>query len=216
MQSILRYLITAIGATIFIVALMAVVPQQVISKEIPPAPAPIQETVYINYPTPPSWVPQKFITYVMQECSKQGVPYLLVFKLIERESEWKFSAKNINRDPKTNKIDSIDYGRFQINSLNFQHFIEIYKSPDRKASSYDLINNPYDNAEIGIKHLADLYSQFNNWNQAIQAYNGGAYRIKTHGPRASTVDYQQYIIPVDNWWEFPPHVVLVREGGSSN
>jgi hypothetical protein len=151
----------------------------------------------------------------MQECSRQDVPYLLVFKLIERESEWRLSAKNINRNPKTGKIVSIDYGRFQINSLNIQHFIDIYKSPDRKASSYDLINNPYDNAEIGIKYLADLYSQFGNWRQAVQAYNGGAHRIKTDGPKASTVEYQQYIIPVDNWWEFPSNVVVVREEETS-
>lgn len=179
--------------------------------EPPPAPPPVEIKVVITYPAPPEWVSRNYVAYVMQECARQNVPYLLVFKLIELESGWKISAKNINRDPVTGEILSIDWGRFQINSRNFERFIAKYKDPDRKASSYDLIHDAFDNAQIGIRHLADLYGEFGNWTQAVQAYNGGSPRVRNGSLLDSTYAYQKYIIPVEGWWENPPGVEIIRK-----
>jgi hypothetical protein len=216
------YIFTITGVLVLIVLLVAAVPQKADTVEILRVLTPQEpylelpeikpEPIYISYPSPPSWVTQKYISFLIQECSKHKVPYLLVFKLIERESEWKMNARNHNIDPVTGKIKSTDYGRFQINSKNISDFVARYRSPDRSVSSYDIIHNQFDNAEIGIKHLADLYSIFGNWSQAVQAYNCGTYRVQTRGPPESTVRYQQYIVPVEGWWDFPPEVVVHREG----
>ena len=211
MKSLFCYLITTIGIIIGIIALIIVVPPGVVPIETSKISLPVQEKVYIKYPTPRKGVPLKYIAYLVQECKKYNVPYLLVFKLIERESEWKSTAKGVNKDTKTGKIKSVDHGYFQINSSYFKEFIERYKDPERTTSSYDLINNPYDNAEIGIKYLESLYNQFGNWSQAVQAYNGGARRVREGNLWESILEYQKFIIPVDKWWEFPPTVVIIRD-----
>jgi hypothetical protein len=169
------------------------------------------EAIVMTYPTPPSWVSRAYLSFVMQTCAKFDVPYLLVFKLIETESDWNMGAKCYNYNKTTGALLSIDYGRFQINSMNLDSFSQMYCAPGRDPKSYDIVNNSFDNAEIGIKHLADLYQQFGNWVKAVQAYNGGAHRIKTIGPRQSTINYQKMIIPIEGWWEFPPEVIVVRE-----
>jgi soluble lytic murein transglycosylase-like protein len=165
----------------------------------------------IVYPTPPKWIPNSYILYVMKECNRWGIPYLLVFKLIERESEWRQTAINVNRDPVTRKVLSYDYGRMQINSLNFKAFIEMYKDSNRTIKSYDLINNAFDNAQIGIRHLADLYEQFDNWTLAITAYNAGPLNTIKGTISARTKNYINYIIPVEGWWTFPDTVKIIRK-----
>lgn len=185
-----------------------------ISAEIPLLtllPESKDEIVYISYPHPPKTIDFQFLFYISQECSNNNVPYLLVLKLIEKESNWKKNAIGYNFDPFTGELKSTDHGYFQINSLFFEDFIERYKDTDRDSKSYDLIHNIYDNAQIGIRHLSFLYSYFHNWTQAVQAYNAGAYRIETDGPSSLTKEYQEYIVPIENWWNFPPHIKILKE-----
>lgn len=208
-----RSIVFIIQATLVVAVLLSATTFSKLPEvvEVPPPPPPVEVKYVISYPAPPSWVSRSYVAYVIQECARQNVPYLLVFKLIELESGWKASAKNVNKDPVTGEVLSIDWNRFQINSKNFTRFIALYKDPDRPASSYDLINDTFDNAQIGIRHLADLYREFGNWTQAIQAYNGGAPRVKNGTLLASTYDYQKYIIPIEGWWESPPNVVIIRK-----
>jgi len=171
----------------------------------------IEPIIEIMYPSPPSWIPIEYVLFIMKECNKSGVPYLLIFKLIECESGWLQKARHINIDPDTGEIVSIDYGRMQINSLNFKEFIAKFKDSNRKANSYDLVNNPYDNTQIGIRHLADLYHKFNSWTLAVTAYNAGTLNTMKGNISARTRKHVNRVIPIENWWTFPETVRIIRK-----
>ena len=165
--------------------------------------------IKITYPLPPKWFNHRLLMYIIKECDNTHVPYLLVFKLIELESRWHCEDNSANRDNK-GKLLSVDYGLMQINSLNIDNFITLYKDRNRSAKSYDIKHNSYDNAQIGIRHLADLYNKFRSWPLAIGAYNAGYTSIAKGYCPDSTKSYIKYIIPVDKWWAFPTNVIVSR------
>lgn len=183
-------------------------PEKVILEAPPPIPVE-QEVIKIKYPEPPKSFDTKLKLFIISQCNENGVPYLLVFKLIEKESQWDMYSKGYNLDSK-GQVLSIDYGLMQINSANLAIFPVLYRDEERLASSYNIKSNPYDNAEVGIKHLKDLYTQFHSWQDAVAAYNGGSYRVLRGKVRESTKNYVLYICPVDLWWEFPSNVLVER------
>lgn len=167
--------------------------------------------IKITYPQPPKEFNTKLKLFIISECNRNDVPYLLVFKLIEKESSWDRKARNYNKDEEGNVV-SIDYGLMQINSTNLELFSKLYRSKDREASSYDIKYNAYDNVEMGIKHLKDLYTTHGSWKEAVMAYNGGSPRVFHKKVKASTKEYAEYICPIENWWTFPTNVVLDKNG----
>lgn len=171
----------------------------------PPKPNPI----LIQYPEPPDTFPFKLKLFIISECNRRRVPYLLVFRFITRESQWDIRARGYNFDKK-GKIVSTDYGLMQINSSNIVRFIKWYRDPKRSIKSYDPIHNPYDNVELGIKHLRDLYNYLKDWKLVAEAYNGGLDRVRNNNMKDSTKDYADFIVPYPDWWEEPDGVQLVR------
>jgi soluble lytic murein transglycosylase-like protein len=149
----------------------------------------------------------------MKECDnprfKTKIPYLLVFKQIEYESGWRQKIAIPNKD-EHGKIVSYDYGMMQINSTNIKKFIHDYKDPDRSEKSYDVVNNAFDNVQIGIRHLRHMYEQFDCWKYALTAYNAGPDNVSKE-LKPVTKRYLAYIIPIDEWWKFPETVVILRK-----
>jgi hypothetical protein len=180
-------------------------------QEIKPIPKNVivMNKIFITYPQPPVWFDQKLKLYIMKTCREEQVPYLLVFKLIERESQWRKDIAH-NRDKKGN-IKSTDYGLLQINSLNVPTFIGLYKDRNRTVKSYDIVHNSYDNVQIGIRHLHDLYSLFGDWEKAILAYNCGSKAVFANRIPATTIAYAKNIIPHSFWWDDPEDVVLIKD-----
>jgi len=153
----------------------------------------------MTFPLPPAGFPTKLYAFIAKECRRSGVPFPLVCKLIQVESNWKNSATP--NYGKKHKLLSIDYGLFQLNSKNIKEFIIKYKDPNRSVKSYDLIHSNYDNATIGIRHLARLYSVFKDWEKVCAAYNAGARKVKQNNIPHSTQHYVQAIAPYP-WWAY--------------
>jgi len=168
----------------------------------------VSQTIII-YPSPPSWVKNTIVLFIMKECEKSNVPYLLIFKMIEYESGWNQSRYFLNKDNR-GKIVSIDYGYLMINSLNIKNFIHSFKDSNRKESSYDVINNVYDNIQIGIRYLRSCYDQTGSWTLAVTAYNAGPANAINGTIGLRTKQYVNYIIPIENWWTFPDTVKVIR------
>lgn len=166
--------------------------------------------IKITYPEPPSTFPYKLKLFIMSQCTQNNVPYLLVFKLIEKESQWNLHARNYNVDSH-GKVWSIDYNLMQINSTNISKFKEKYHAQARTPESYDAINNPYDNTELGIKHLSDLYNTLHDWGKVVAAYNAGLTRVLNNGIKDVTKEYADYIVPYPEWWNQPEGVLIVKD-----
>ncbi len=163
---------------------------------------PKHEAVTIKLPKVPKSVDDKLVQFAYQQCMEHSVPYLLFFKLVELESGWDIYSTNYNRDKK-GKVKSIDRGICQINSKNFVLFKNLYHSKDRTPESYNITESPYDNIEIGVKHLRDLYNEFSDWKLAIIAYNCGGTAVHKNRVPDSTKKYAARIMPCDYWWNYP-------------
>jgi hypothetical protein len=162
--------------------------------------------VRIVLSSPPDFIPQRYVEFLYGMCKKYEVPYLMVYKLIETESEWKQIAVNENLD-KNGNVVSIDVGRMQLNSKSVKWMIEKF---GKKWKKYDIVNNAYDNTEIGVRYLAHLYSIFKDWKLAVMAYNCGPTAVLNNCIPARTLKYGDVIVPVDFWWEVPDNVELVE------
>jgi hypothetical protein len=53
--------------------------------------------------------------------------------------------------------------------------------------------DPVQNAQGGISYLAQLYSQFGNWVDALTAYNWGPTNVSNYGSSAAPASTQQYV-----------------------
>lgn len=164
---------------------------------------PIIKSLYKETSVPPSNVNKKLVQFIKDECEKQNVPYLLVFKLIQQESDWDSQLSCSNKGWVYGKwvVISTDYGLMQLNSKCFSNFIEWFKDKDRTVKSYDLINNSYDNVQIGIRYLKDLYHSTGNWKLAVAAYNAGLYAVNHNQIPKSSIAYLNRICPYPVIWE---------------
>ena len=164
--------------------------------------APRPEPVSIRLPTIPKSVDEKLIQFAYQQCMDNSVPFLLFLKLVELESGWDIDAINYNHD-KRGRVKSFDVGICQINSKNFILFKKLYHSKDRAPNSYNITESPYDNIEMGVKHLRDLFNEFSDWKSVIAAYNCGGTAVHRNRIPNSTKVYLSRIIPCDYWWNYP-------------
>ncbi len=164
--------------------------------------------IFVSIPVPPETVSKKLISYINTIADKYGVPRLLVYKLIIKESGWLQKARNYNYDSVTGKLLSIDIGVMQLNSNYVDWMIKTFGD---KNIIYDVRSNAYHNVEIGIKYLAWLYKRMQSWRLAVMAYNCGPTNVQNGNIPVRTLQYANYIVPVENWWEGPENVVLFYE-----
>ena len=165
--------------------------------------------VEIISPDPPKYIAKSLVFYIIRECDYLNIPYLLAFKLIEHESGWHIYQRTPNYryhlvdGVKTKYVDSVDIGLMQLNSKVVDQLIEELGAKGRK---YNISKNPYDNIDIGLRFLADLYQTTGSWYDAVRAYNAGLRNIKSK----KAIEYGNHIIPVDRWWDLPENVILTH------
>lgn len=110
-------------------------------------------------------IPVQYRNYIIRFCSQNDLPALLVYAYIQLESEW--NNRCIGRN-----ATSIDIGLGQINSrYMWVHAKAHFKSRDWKSFN---IYNPYDNLEVSLNLMNELYKQFHyDYRSALAAYNAG-------------------------------------------
>ncbi len=150
-------------------------------------------------PIIPAFVSDTLIAYAQTECAAEGVPWPLFCRLVDHESGWSQEARNINWGP-GGQIISTDVGIMQLNSLYHYEFVNAYKNRHSHIENYDLAGNPYDNVQIGIRHLAYLKQATGSWRRSVAAYNGGYYAAMTWKLQPITAQYVDKICPVEGWW----------------
>lgn len=155
--------------------------------------------ITITLPHPPKGFDRNITIYILRKCEEMNIPYLLVFKLIEHESNWDINARGENwrhvwKNGKEEWIlRSVDFGLMQLNSIYVKYFINVYGKPNIK---YDPIKNPYQNVELGLSHLKAMYSATENWYDALRAYNAGISNMES----SHATNYANFIDPVKDWW----------------
>ena len=141
---------------------------------------------------------KKLIQYIKKECLRSQVPFSLVCAIIKKESQWNVHCHSDNLYNK--KVVSTDYGLMQLNSKYSKGFVYQFKDAWRTSASYDIKNNPYDNVQVGIRHLRFLYDQLGNWKKTVMAYNAGINRVINKNIPKSTIEYVKEVCPTDGWW----------------
>jgi soluble lytic murein transglycosylase-like protein len=109
------------------------------------------------YPWPPD--PQ-WMKWVVYYCDEQGVPCWLACRLFAYESGWKPSATHYN-------VNSVDVGIAQLNSACLKAF-EVFN--DGKPIDP---RDPETSIRVGVRYLAALYAETENWKVACASYNIG-------------------------------------------
>lgn len=142
----------------------------------------------------PAWktIPRDFdpkiLKFIIKTCRESGIDYELIFALIAVESSWDIHARN------KNKNGTIDYGLMQLNSSYINEFIERYGSPKKK---YQPKINVYDNIEIGIRHFARLYKEWNGDSLlALYSYNCGKRNTSIGCIQPKTKKYARDILTI--------------------
>jgi|APSaa5957512535_1039671.scaffolds.fasta_scaffold22267_8 soluble lytic murein transglycosylase-like protein len=106
------------------------------------------------------------LMYAHTLSEEYGVPYGIVKRVIVTESSWNHRA--VSHKQAT--------GLMQVSSI----VAHMYGTP-----TADLMD-PYVNVTLGIKYLADLHTEFQNWPSTLTAYNHGPTRARKYTPQ-----YQQ-------------------------
>jgi len=98
-------------------------------------------------------------TAIIESSIKYDIPTNILFGLIYQESNFNFREKNQNKD------GSFDIGLMQLNSTTYKSIIE--------KNGIEYLLNPYNNLELGCKHLKENYNEYGNWYLALLSYNAG-------------------------------------------
>lgn len=98
---------------------------------------------------------------------REGVPALLLAKIINRESTFRVHARN-----------GYCYGLMQVANFHFKAGQNPY--------------NPFDNVTVGAQVLKRYYTRFPNWPQALTAYNMGPTAVASRG--LSTSRYARQVL----------------------
>ena len=131
-------------------------------------------------------VPEPYRDIFVYVCNKTKTPYDIVFNLIQLESGW--NPKALSRE---NYDGSRDYGLMQINSTNFKYAETIvFKALGVKYNPYE----PYHSMLVGCTLLGELYKEFKNWENALQAYNCGSTAIYLNRVPEQSKKYSSIIL----------------------
>lgn len=96
--------------------------------------------------------------YTIQKCEEYSIPHDIAIAIIEVESQW----RNV-------KGCSGDIGIFQLNPYYINYYEDKFWDKNKKFNPW----NPYHNIEMGIIYIKWLYEYYNNWPNAIMAFNIG-------------------------------------------
>lgn len=108
--------------------------------------------LYTNIP-----LSARFQRYIDGKCKSYGISTNVVMGCIRTESNFQTQSMGDNGDA---------YGLMQVQ-------MKWHRERMRKVGATDLLN-PYENVDVGIDYLAELYKIYNgNWHKALMAYNGG-------------------------------------------
>ena len=108
--------------------------------------------LYTNIP-----LSARFQHYIDDKCKSYGISTNVVMATIWKESNFDIDIMGDHGEA---------YGLMQIQK-------KWHKARMKKVGATDLLNC-YDNVNVGIDYLAELYKIYNgNWHKALMAYNGG-------------------------------------------
>jgi len=112
-------------------------------------------------------VPNGMGSYFVDTCLRHDVPIVIAWRLIKWESNWNEQAWNRNTD------GSLDLGIMQLNDRWCDDFSVRYND-GRKIDPWIWRTS----MDVGIEHLARLYSVTGHWPGAVAAYNVGLTRYR--------------------------------------
>ena len=116
-------------------------------------------------------LPVDLVYYIVQECNAQKVPSILVFSMIDEESDYILTAVN-----RRNPDGTTDHGLLQLNSEYIPWYIDMFGDP---GIEYDPYHNPYHNVQLGIRYLAWLKKEMKGDTlKALYCYNWGINKVK--------------------------------------
>jgi soluble lytic murein transglycosylase-like protein len=111
-----------------------------------------QSKLYPNIP-----LSARFQSWIDMKCGEKGISTNVVMGVIKKESNFRISAMGDNGEA---------YGLMQIQK-------KWHRARMQKVGAEDLLNC-YDNVNVGIDYLAELYKANGcNWHKTLMAYNGG-------------------------------------------
>ncbi|EXU75295.1 lytic transglycosylase domain-containing protein [Erwinia mallotivora] len=115
--------------------------------------------------------------------AKYHIDPLLIKAIAMGESNLRATAININRDKKSGRMLSTDYGLMQVNSTH----IPLLSAEGVISNSQDLLTRPCLNVQIGTRILAAHFQVCGiSWN-CLGSYNAG-FRRDRHETRESYAD----------------------------
>lgn len=103
-------------------------------------------------------------------CEETGIPLDILFRLIDSESAWNPSARNVNAD------GSEDIGLGQLNSAYLSYYASMFGDGDLDPYC------PEQNITITARYMVHLYDRVGSWEGAVVAYKIGPSRIDKAGP----------------------------------
>ena len=107
--------------------------------------------LYTNIP-----LSARFQKYIDGKCKSYGISTNVVMGCIRTESNFQTQIMGDNGKA---------YGLMQVQK-------QWHKARMKKVGATDLLN-PYENVDVGIDYLAELYGIYGNYHKALMAYNGG-------------------------------------------
>jgi soluble lytic murein transglycosylase-like protein len=127
-------------------------------------------------------VPKGMGSHFVDTCLRHNVPIELAWRLIKWESNWNEQAWNRNTD------GSRDLGIMQLNDRWYDDFAVRYNA-GRPVDPW--MWRPA--MDIGLAHLARLYSVVGNWPGAVASYNVGLTRYRRGRLPQSTRQMVAYV-----------------------
>lgn len=112
------------------------------------------EKLVVHFDVP---LEQDLQNYVFDLCKKNAISPLLIFAIIEQESNYNPNALNASEDC---------FGLMQIHECNFTTY------------NLDEPYNAFENVRVGITILSELLDKYEDVNKALMAYNCGEYGAK--------------------------------------
>lgn len=126
--------------------------------------------------------------FIYEICADEGVPVTLALAMIEHESG--FNPEVIS--------STDDYGLMQINTINHDWLEKKYRTAD--------MLNPYQNVFCGITIIGSYLDKYEDYGQALMAYNMGNYGAqKAWDSGITSTPYSESILALMQKYEEVSH-----------